>query len=148
MSRLRGQTYMSSLHSFLQWAHKWTDSGCHRRPQYADVRAHCRKLCKEDMLSIHTCTTTTTATKQKAEAKQIQKKRRKYSTVQNSTFSANPLCSLVNWYISCSKDEMKPMSSWMCTSTNGFPTLQLTSNEPYPGRLIMAFSDGFELLIS
>ena len=33
----------------VQWAHKWTDSGCHRRPQYADVRAHCKKLCKEDM---------------------------------------------------------------------------------------------------
>ena len=35
-----------------QWAHEWTDSGCLRRPQYADVRAHCKKAkkqCKEGM---------------------------------------------------------------------------------------------------
>ena len=33
----------------VQRAHKWTDSGCLRRPQNADVRAHCKKQCKEDM---------------------------------------------------------------------------------------------------
>ena len=32
----------------VQWARKWTDSGCHRRPYYADVRAHCKNQCKED----------------------------------------------------------------------------------------------------
>ena len=40
--------YHSSRAGRVQWAHKWTDSGCHRRPQYADVRAHCKKQCKED----------------------------------------------------------------------------------------------------
>ena len=31
------------------WAHNWIDSGCHRRPQNADVRAHRKKHRKEDM---------------------------------------------------------------------------------------------------
>ena len=32
-----------------QWAHKWTNSGCHRCPYYADVQAHRKKQSKKHM---------------------------------------------------------------------------------------------------